>query len=162
MNNIIIVLGAPNNARGNLSQIAQDRLNCVYNLYQANRSFRIVCTGGFGAHFNPTEKPHYFYAQKFLIDKGIPEHAFAAGVPSTNTITDFQLSKKLIVEENPDILIVITSDFHIERAQILYKRYIAYPKVVFIPAISSLSKAELVPLIEHESGAVKRLLEEEV
>ncbi|WP_373564564.1 hypothetical protein [Sphingobacterium sp. E70] len=68
----------------------------------------------------------------------------------------------MIVEENPDILIIITSDFHIERAQILYKRYIAYPKVVFIPAISSLSKAELVPLIEHESCAVKRLKEEEV
>ncbi|ULT24474.1 YdcF family protein [Sphingobacterium sp. E70] len=81
MNNIIIVLGAPNDARGNLSQIAQDRLNCAYNLYQANGSFRIVCTGGFGAHFNPTEKPHYFYAQKFLIEKGIPDHAIATGVP---------------------------------------------------------------------------------
>jgi len=162
MNNIILVLGAPNDAQGNLSQIAQDRLNCAYNLHRANADFKILCTGGFGAHFNITDKPHYFYAYKFLMEKGVSQHLIGEGVLSTNTVEDFQLSRALIREKCPEILVVVTSDFHMERAQILYRRYIGDSKVVFISAVSSLSKSELAPLIEHETRAVKRLLEEEV
>ncbi|MNG67772.1 hypothetical protein D3C87_736970 [compost metagenome] len=162
MNNIILVLGAPNDAQGNLSQMAQDRLNCALNLHLANPGFRILCTGGFGAHFNTTERPHYFYAYQFLIERGIPEQALEEGILSTNTITDFQLVKELVLLKKPDLLIVITSDFHMERAQILYRRYIGYSKVVFIPAVSSLSEEELAPLIAHESRAVKIFKETEI
>ncbi|WP_343560614.1 YdcF family protein [Sphingobacterium sp.] len=157
---MILVLGAPNDAQGNLAQIAQDRLNCACNLYLRNPGFKIVCTGGFGAHFNTTDQPHYFYAHKFLIEKGVPKHALGDGILSANTVEDFKLSRALIMEQNPQILIVVTSDFHMQRAQLLYQRYIDYPKVVFVPAPSSLSKEELVPLIAHESAAVKRLREE--
>jgi len=162
MNNIILVLGAPNDAQGNLSKLAQDRLNCAFNIHLANPSFKILCTGGFGTHFNTTEKPHYFYAYQFLMERGIPEQALEEGVLSTNTITDFQLAKERVLLKKPDMLIVITSDFHMERAQILYKRYINYPKVIFIPAISSFSKEEIARLIEHESHAVKILKEAEI
>lgn len=160
MNNIILVLGSPNDEQGNLSQIALDRLRCAYHIYQANPNFKIVCTGGFGAHFNTTDQPHYFYAYQFLMERGIPEQALEEGVLSTNTITDFELAKEFVWLEQPDVFIVVTSDFHMERAQILYKRYINYPKVMFIPAISSLTKEEIVRLIEHESRAVKMLKEE--
>jgi uncharacterized SAM-binding protein YcdF (DUF218 family) len=118
-----------------------------------------VCTGGFGAHFNTTEKPHHFYARKYLVEKGMPESAFLDAPLSSNTIEDFQMTKDLVTAENPDILIVITSDFHTKRAQILYRQIIDYPKVIFIPATSSLSKEELLPLVEHESRAVKKLNE---
>ncbi|WP_104382283.1 YdcF family protein [Sphingobacterium sp. HMA12] len=162
MNNMIIVLGAPNDAQGNLSQIAHDRLHCAYNLYLANPGFKIVCTGGFGAHFNTADQPHYFYAHKFLRGKGVAENALMEGVLSTNTIADFELSKALVMDASPEILLVITSDFHMERARILYRQYIGYPKVVFIPAVSSLSEEQLAPLIAHESRAVKKLREEEI
>lgn len=161
MNNIILVLGAPNDAQGNLTTMAQDRLNCAFNLHLANPGFKILCTGGFGAHFNITEKPHYFYAYQFLMERGVPEQALEEGILSTNTITDFQLVKELVWQKKPDLLIVITSDFHMERAQILYSRYLNYPKVMFVPAISSLAKEDIARLIEHESRA-KEILRKDI
>ena len=116
-----------------------------------------MCTGGFGDHFNTTDKPHHYYSMKYLVEKGIPEAAFLDAPLSSNTIEDFQLIKDLVITENPDVLTVITSDFHMKRAQILCNRIINYAKVIFIPAPSSLSKEELVPLIEHETSAIKRL-----
>ena len=160
MNTIVLILGAPNDAMGNLSQIAKDRLDHACNFYQANPDVRLVCTGGFGAHFNNTERPHYFYSRKYLIDKGVPDTAILDGPLSTNTIEDFKLSKELISQLNPDILVVITSDFHMQRAGILYRRFSDRAKVLFMPAPSSLSKAELIPLVEHETRAVKKLQEE--
>lgn len=153
----MVVLGAPNDHEGNLSQIAQDRLACAYHFYQANNDFKVVCTGGFGQHFNTTDKPHHYYAKKYLTDKGLPTDAFLHCPPSSNTIEDFQMTKDLVLEEKPDILVVITSDFHLSRARFLYHKIINYPKVVFIPATSSLSEEQLSPLLKHEARALKKL-----
>ncbi|NML39707.1 YdcF family protein [Chitinophaga sp. G-6-1-13] len=159
MKKILIVLGAPNDHLGNLSQIAQDRLACAHSFYKANNDFKVVCTGGFGQHFNTTDKPHYFYAKKYLTDRNVPETAFLDCPPSSNTMEDFQMTKDLVLEAQPDILVVITSDFHLSRARALYSRIINYPKVVFIPASSSLTEEQLLPLQEHEARALKRLQE---
>lgn len=158
MTKLLIVLGSPNDPLGNLSTIAEDRLNCAFNFFSANNDFKIVCTGGFGQHFNTTDKPHYHYAKNYLIERGIPSDAFLNCVASSNTIEDFQLTKDLVLAMQPDMLVIITSDFHMTRAKILFDRIIHYPGVVFIPAISSLSEAQLLPLLEHESRAVKKLL----
>lgn len=161
MNKLLIVLGAPNDHLGNLSQIAEDRLACAYNFYNANNDFKLVCTGGFGQHFNTTDKPHYEYAKKHLIDRGIPADAFLNCPPSSNTIEDFQMTKDLVLEEQPDILVILTSDFHLSRARALYYRIINYSRVVFIPAPSSLPEEQLLPLLAHEASALKKLNEVE-
>lgn len=103
---------------------------------------------------------NYFYSRKYLVNKGIPDTAILDGPLSTNTVEDFKLSKELISQLNPDILVVITSDFHMQRAGILYRRFIDGSKVLFMPGPSSLSEEELIPLIEHETRAVKKLHEE--
>ncbi|MBV8252336.1 MAG: YdcF family protein [Chitinophaga sp.] len=159
MNKLLIVLGAPNDDLGNLSQIAKDRLACAHKFYNANNDFKLVCTGGFGQHFNTTDKPHHYYAEKYLLDSGIPADAFLNGRPSSNTMEDFQMTKDLVLEEKPGILAIITSDFHVSRARVLYRKIINYPQVVFIPASSSLSQEQLLPLVEHESQALKKLFE---
>ncbi|TWF33877.1 DUF218 domain-containing protein [Chitinophaga polysaccharea] len=161
MNKLLIVLGAPNDHLGNLSQIAEDRLACAYNFYDANNDFKLVCTGGFGQHFNTTDEPHYYYARKYLTDRGIPVDAFLNCPSSSNTIEDFQMTKDLVLEEQPDILVIITSDFHLTRARALFYRIINYPRVVFIPAPSSLPEERLLALMAHEARALKKLNEAE-
>ena len=71
MKYIILLLGAPNDEQGRLSQMAQDRIDCAYNLYANNEHMTFLCTGGYGQHFNTTNRPHAYYAKQALIKKGV-------------------------------------------------------------------------------------------
>ena len=157
MKKLVLVLGAPNDDKGNLSNIALDRLNCAYDFYQFNDDVNILCTGGFGNRFNTTDKPHAHYAHSFLMDKSIPQSNLAEYILSSNTVDDFRKSKDLILSLNPSLLIIITSDFHMKRAKLLHNILLNYPNTLFIPAKSSLSEKELKPLIEHEEKAITEL-----
>lgn len=84
---------------------------------------------------------------------------FLPFILSTNTYEDFKISKEIIEKELPDMLIVITSDFHIRRAKLLHDRIINYPHTLFLPAKSNLSEKELLSLIEHEQDAIKAIEE---
>ena len=171
MKYIILLLGAPNDEQGRLSQMAQDRIDCAYNLYANNEHMTFLCTGGYGQHFNTTNRPHAYYAKQALIKKGVREEDFLPFILSTNTVSythltlptntyeDFKISKEIIEKELPDMLIVITSDFHIRRAKLLHDRIINYPHTLFLPAKSNLSEKELLSLIEHEQDAIKAIEE---
>lgn len=157
MNHIILVLGAPNDEDGNLSRIALDRLECAYSLYLNNDHSRILCTGGFGEHFNRSAQPHAYHAKRFLINRGVHECDFLDYAASSNTVEDFRKSKPIIEKEHPDTLLVVTSDFHMERVKILHNIIINYPTAIFIAAKSSLAETELSPLINHEQKSIKQL-----
>ncbi|WP_313514099.1 YdcF family protein [Sphingobacterium sp.] len=159
MKTIIMVLGAPNDEYGHLSAIALDRLYRAYDLAINNDSALILCTGGQGDHFNITDKPHTYYAQNFLSLKGINPARFLPGIPSKNTIEDFSLSRKAIEEIKPDLLIIITSEFHMERVQLISETLIPSINKFFVSVASSLMDSELKPLIEHEKIAVNFLKE---
>jgi len=149
-----MVLGAPNDENGLLSAIAFDRLYRAYDLASTNESAKILCTGGIGDDFNNSEKPHFFYAKRFLILKGINPNSFLEGIPSTNTVQDFSLSKDVIEEINPDLLIIISSEFHIERVKIIADSIIPSINKFFVSVASSLTDQELKPLIEHEKNEI--------
>jgi uncharacterized SAM-binding protein YcdF (DUF218 family) len=159
MKSLILVLGSPNDKNGNLGQIALDRIGCAYGLYASNSNIAFLCTGGFGQHFNTTTLPHAHYAKQALIAKGAHQDHFLPLVESSNTYEDFEKSKPIIEAEAPGLLIVVTSDFHIERAGILQRTIINYPNVILVPAKSSISEQELVRLREHEKNAIKRIKE---
>ena len=168
MKYLILLLGAPNDEQGRLSQMAQDRIDCAYNLYANNEHMTFLCTGGYGQHFNTTNRPHAYYAKQALIKKGVREEDFLPFILSTNMDSsevsnilyeDFKISKEIIEKELPDMLIVITSDFHIRRAKLLHDRIINYPHTLFLPAKSNLSEKELLSLIEHEQDAIKAIEE---
>lgn len=157
MKSILLLLGSPNDNRGNLSQIAIDRVNCAYGVYKSNVSVKLLCTGGFGEQFNTTGIPHAHYAKKRLVEMGADPDNFLPFVLSSNTYEDFDKAKVTIEEYLPDILIVITSDFHMERARLLQKKILDYPGVIFIPAKSSLPENELLPFINHEKKAIEKI-----
>lgn len=155
--NIILILGAPNDDNGKLSKVALDRIECAFALYTNNDNTHFLCVGGFGENFNTTNQPHAYYAKQHLVSKGAKEHDFLEFVMSSNTVEDFRESKATIERESPDLLIVVTSDFHMKRAKTLYEIILKYPNTIFVPVISSLTKEELSPLILHEKSAIKKL-----
>jgi uncharacterized SAM-binding protein YcdF (DUF218 family) len=156
---VVLTLGAPNDEAGNLSQIAIDRLNCVINIYKFNPEILIVCTGGFGKHFNTTNEAHASHAQKYLLGNGVKKENLAGIVLSRNTFEDFSLSRSVIEQIAPDLLIIITSDFHMERVKIIYEKKPICANYMFISATSKLPEKEMEKLLTHETNAIKRLME---
>lgn len=157
-NNILLVLGAPNSPEGILSPIAISRLDTCYSIYQREGS-NIVLTGGYGPHFNITHKPHAWYAEQYLIGKGIPAHKILGYVESTNTVEDATLSKPLIAALQPSRVTIITSEFHLQRAGFIFcDIYQDLAPLRFIPAPSChLRLEELQALIQHETKAMEDL-----
>lgn len=157
MNKTILLLGASNEANGKLSQMAIDRLECAYSVYTNNSSVRFLCTGGLGEHFNTTITIHAEYLQQWLLFKGVRNEEFLPHITSSNTYEDIQGLSDVINCISNDLLIVVTSDFHIQRVQILYEMLICHENVIFIPATSKLTDSELLTRIAHEEKAIQLL-----
>ena len=150
-------MGAPNDAQGQLSQIALDRLQTAVRFYTHNKDYKILCTGGFGPHFNTTSQPHAYYAARYLIAQGIPATDILPYVLSQNTREDAVQAKPLIGQYMPQQLVVITSDFHMPRASLLFNLYFPDQNLLFVEAKSTLDAETLRKLQEHERQAIKAL-----
>lgn len=154
---ILVTLGAPNTITGQLSAIAQQRMDACIATYQAGD--RILCTGGWGTHFNQAPRPHAYYAQHYLMSKGVPSGAFIEMALSSNTVDD-AVKTKAIIEQYPNhSIVVITSDFHKERAELIFREILNWTDLSFIGAESIMSDDERNALIAHEQQAIKQIKE---
>lgn len=155
---ILIVLGAPNSPEGLLSPIAISRLDTCFAVYRQEGAY-ILLTGGYGPHFNTTDKPHAWYARQYLKGKGIPSHKILDSVESKNTVEDATLSKPLITTLQPALVTIITSDFHLHRAGLIFcdvYQHIAPLRFIAAPSYA-LRLEELQALIKHEANALEQL-----
>lgn len=156
---IIVVLGSPNSDKGELSEIAINRLDQVFAFYKINENYKILCTGGFGPHFNTTSLPHAKYAADYLMQRGVQADDILEFVISSNTIEDARKAQAVLQKYQAQNLVVITSDFHIERASIIFNSYLQDQNLIFVEATSTLDENRLEKLIKHERNAIKKLSE---
>ncbi len=157
MDGIIIVLGSPNDEKGNLSDMAFGRLNQAISEYKGRKDYKIVCTGGFGKHFNTTDKPHAFYAVHHLIQQGIPEADILEMAESQNTLEDALLSKPIVDKYGAKSLIIVTSDFHIPRVRYIFERIFKGYDLNFSGAITKFSNKRNLALKKHERRELKKM-----
>ena len=157
MDGIIIVLGAPNDEKGNLSDMALGRLNQAIHEYKCNKDYKILCTGGFGTHFNTTDKPHAFYAINYLIQQGLPATDMLEMAESQNTLEDALLSKPIVDKYGVKSLIIVSSDFHLPRAKYVFERAFEGYGLIFSGAITNFSKKRYLSLKNHEERELKKL-----
>lgn len=154
---VIIVLGSPNDDQGQLSSMALERCSKAVAEFRENPGYAILPTGGWGQHFNTTDKPHAFYIHKELSMRGIPESAFLAYVESSNTIEDARQSR-IALDAYPEAdLVVVTSDFHAARARFLFEREFRGRQIRISESVTNLPPKELARLQEHELDALKKL-----
>ena len=76
VNGVILVLGSPNDAQGHLSSIALERCSQALAEFRKNPGYAVLPTGGWGEHFNTTDKPHGFYVRRELQTRGFPNQPF--------------------------------------------------------------------------------------
>lgn len=149
---ILVVLGAPNSPSGELSGISKSRLACCKEIF--NKEQLILCTGGWGAHFNTSDKPHAYYGKKYLIENGLSESNFLAFALSENTVDDAIKVKSIVSNLDNVELTVITSDFHVERAKLIFNEVLKEYEIEFLGVKSDLTEEELIKLTAHEHRAI--------
>jgi uncharacterized SAM-binding protein YcdF (DUF218 family) len=154
-NEILIVLGAPNDPSGNLSKIAIDRLDACFNLYEKNK--RILCTGGWGQQFNTSEEAHATYAKRYLIEKGVSENDFLELALSSNTVEDAAKVKEIISNLEHPQLTVITSAYHVDRVKLIFRQVLKNYDIHYVGVKSDLPEEQLNILIKHEKKAIQSI-----
>lgn len=156
----IVVLGNTNDEKGVISPIARERCERAVEEYRLRPDAKILPTGGWGNHFNLTPKPHATYTRAYLETLGIPAAAFVEAAESANTVEDAKLCRPIVERHGFQRLIVVTSDFHVDRARFLFTREFPALPIEFVSAKTNLPPEQLRPLVEHERRALARLCRE--
>ncbi len=154
---VIVVLGSPNFPDGTLGPIALDRLQgCLAIFYPSQH--KILCTGGFGAHFNTSPVAHANYLKDFLILKGVPSTAFLPLALSSNTVEDAVMSKSILMKTVFKDLIITTSEYHIARVEFIFTEILKDFNLNFKAVAHHSIDGVLEPLIQHEKVAMDQLI----
>jgi len=157
LDGVIVILGSPNDSQGQLMSVALERCSKALDEFKENPGFAVLATGGWGQHFNTTDKPHGFYIRQFLSNHGIPASAFLPCAESSNTIEDASKSR-LILNSYPEAeLIVVTSDFHAARARFLFEREFPERQLTISESATRLPPDVLARLQAHEKKALAKL-----
>ncbi len=157
MNGIIVILGSPNDEQGNLSETAIGRLEQGLAEYRSREGYKILCTGGFGEHFNTTDRPHAEYLIRHLLQEGIPEKDILEIAQSRNTVEDALLSKPIVEKSGVRSLTVVSSDFHMQRVEHIFKQVFAGYDLTFSGAKTDFPRERLRTLRKHEKKELERL-----
>lgn len=160
---VILILGSPNNDDGSLPAMALGRVTLGYQLYTERRAvgWPLLLTGGFGEHFNRTPLPHACYLQQWLLAHGVPAHDILDFALSRHTGEDARLARPIIERTNVRQLCVVTSDFHVERATLIFRRVFLDYRLEFIaaPYLPTCSPTEQERLVAHEAKRIAELRE---
>lgn len=155
--NILIVLGSPNSPSGQLSEISISRLDSCLNRYEKGNL--ILCTGGWGAHFNTSEHAHASFAKHYLIGKGIIEENFLDFALSSNTVEDAVKAKVILSKLENIKLTIITSDYHLNRVKLIFNEILKNYTMDFIGVESNLDEEAYNVLVQHEEKAINAILQ---
>ena len=154
----IVVLGSPNSPEGELFLAAKKRLDKCYEEYLSNK-YPIILTGGFGRHFNTSNYPHHHWTKQYLIQKGVDNQDIIAFLDSSNTVQDATMLLPILAKNSIEALIIITSDYHQERVEFIFKSVL--PKKVALSFLSvdseGIDLTILEKLIAHETMALEGL-----
>ena len=150
-----MVLGASNSPTGELCEISKSRLDVCFDNYRPGKL--VLCTGGWGAHFNTSKEAHAIYAKKYLLEKGIEAQDFLELAISNNTVDDAVQIKSIVSASAALQLIIITSDYHLERVKLIFSKILNAYDMEFMGAPSSLAKKDVERLVAHEQKAIETI-----
>lgn len=154
----IVVLGSPNSPEGELFLVAKKRLDKCYEEYLTHK-YPIILTGGFGLHFNTSNYAHHYWTKQYLIHKGVDKQDIIAFLDSSNTVQDATMLLPILAQNPLETLIIITSDYHVERVEFIFKSVLGEKVSLSYTGVSSegIATESLDKLIAHEQAALEGL-----
>jgi uncharacterized SAM-binding protein YcdF (DUF218 family) len=87
----------------------------------------------------------------------VPEQDILEFVESSNTVEDVEFARPIIEKYEIFRIIVITSDFHLERAKYLFYNAFADLQLSFSGCHTNLPPKKIEELRQHEQRALERL-----
>ena len=160
---MIIVLGSPNSEAGELYSIAKERCELALAEYAKRSDWKILLTGGYGAHFNTSDQPHAAYLKHYLVKRGVPGPAIVEFAESANTLQDASLSKPIVLKYGVTEIVVITSDYHVDRARYVFEREFVGTEVHIEFSVSQTDEQgcgfDLIAQKQHEQKVLAKLRE---
>jgi uncharacterized SAM-binding protein YcdF (DUF218 family) len=157
MKNVIILLGSPNSSKGWLSKIAIGRAKKCLEIFNPDTDI-ILCTGGFGVHFNTSDKPHTAYLKRYLMRQGIAENAFLPFANSSNTVQDATKSKEILIEFGATKAMIITTEYHLKRVQLIFDEILSDIEKTYVGVPNNMTLKSLQKFEQHEEKAVAGIL----
>ncbi len=154
---ILVVLGAPNDAGGQLSPIALSRAQLALDEYRKRPGCKVVLTGGFGEAFNVTDQPHAHYVSEYLTGAGVTSADILEFAEGSNTVEDAVLARRVLRHLTDRRLCVITSDFHARRAALIFKHVFPGYELVVMGAVAVLPPEEQARRERHEVEALRTI-----
>lgn len=158
---LVVILGSLNAPDGELSQIAKDRCDRALQELDRRSGWKLLLTGGYGEHFNISPRPHTDYLKAYLVSRGAPEAIFVGFALSTTTIEDATLSRPIAIEAETRTLLIVTSDFHAERARYVFEREFADTQIglkfATVPTDPNTRELSLESQKRHEKASLARL-----
>lgn len=152
---VLVVLGASNSPAGELCEVSKSRLDLCVDNYTPGKL--VLCTGGWGTHFNTSKEAHAIYAKNYLMEKGVAKEDFLDLAISNNTVDDAVQIKSIISTLGALKLIVVTSDYHLERVKLIFSEVLMEYDIKFIGAPSELENKDFERLIAHENSAIETI-----
>ena len=147
-----------------------DRFLAGINLYKANKSNRLIFTGGINPLTSGLSPEGDIYIQE-AISMGLPKEDLFTTVPVNNTLQEAKAIKKLINYDSPLIqkrIILVTSAFHMKRAKKVFERegIIVQPYPVDFKSNKSFSASLRNPLnwlpssssLNQSSSAIREII----
>jgi len=154
---ILIVLGSPNSPTGKLSEISISRLNHCRDIFE--KGDLVLCTGGWGSHFNTSKSAHAAHAKSYLIEQGLSEMDFLEFAFSENTVDDAVKIKPIVSNLKDITLTIITSDYHVERVKLIFNEILGSYNITYVGVKSNMETEKYNALVQHEKIAIKSILE---
>lgn len=128
---IMIILGCQVMEWGP-SQTLADRLDRALEYYQENPDITIIVSGGQGDNEPTTEA---FAMANYLIERGVGEEQIYQEGNSRNTHQNLSFSSALLKNEGlSGEVIIVSSGFHLKRAQLLWGRVGGNPETISLLA----------------------------
>jgi uncharacterized SAM-binding protein YcdF (DUF218 family) len=178
---VVIVLGAQNDAQGRLSPTALARAQGALDEVRRRPGARLLVTGGYG-RFNPAPLPHAHYMAAHLVEQGVDPDHILARVESAHTVEDAALTYRLLeglagsghwdapTTTTADAsltragtrlsvvsIVVVTSELHVPRARLIFEHFYDPAQLTFVGTPDAVSPERLQELKAHESEQIARI-----
>ncbi len=131
-NTVILTLGAKVEATGEPGKVLRRRLDTTYKMMEEREDIICIVSGGKG---NDEPISEALCMKNYLTHKGISPERIILEDKATNTIENIKNSMRLLENTEWDALAVVTTNFHLPRAEYLCSRLgVDMDKAYFYPA----------------------------